>query len=448
MKKSIFLFVLIAGMTTFLFSEDTYPKLKVSGRVLMELHSDNNMTDYHDFADSTYNDKDGYGKGRVDLNFTSQLTANIKAQISTRFESENADKWMYFGKIKSTDGTNTKVMEKARPALQEAFVQYDNLFINGLSFDLGRRSFSYGKKNIVADKDKLDGMHLQYTSGNFTGDLHYIIRDNAADFASTEDGRDQNLFGLVGTAKKLANVANVSVYFWNQSQNYNAATDAEALSDAITVIGFRGDAAVALFKPYVEFAMQSGTKDKGATVDGQAKDLTYSGYLLDLGTTAEMPVNEMTAYGELELLLASGNDKDTADENEGWRGVKLGNREEGYKYTNPANYNDNTGMMMLKLNAGLKFNAKTSAALTFWSYNDNSSNYKWTKDGKELEYSGKNIFNELNLEVSHSLEKTARIYAGVSMIMPNADYPILGSTQTTECGDTATGLYLGSEIKF
>ncbi|MDD3051205.1 MAG: hypothetical protein PHR06_08665 [Candidatus Cloacimonetes bacterium] len=432
MKKYLSLLAAIALVTTTLLAEDDYPKISVGGRVLMEMVSENNM-DFTDFDDTTEegNDAKLFGHGRVDVKFKAELNKNIMGFVNTRFEGKGTgDKWMNFGKDKTGDGDQ---FDDAWFALQEAYLQYKNLLNLPITLNMGRKDWNYGNSNILYKK--LDGMMLGYNNQNIFVNYHFIVKDNGVPFDTAEGDNSNFIWGLYGGMEKLADVVNVDAYFLRSAKKaIDAADSKEAVVDAKMVFGAKFDASLmdGMISPYLEFATQTGSNGQ----DGD-DEMKYSGMLVDLGINFETEVNDKKLDAMVEFFMASGDDADTADENELF-GLGIADREEGYNVLTVAN----NGYQMIKVGAGYTPIKNLRTGFNFWMFNDNSKNID--------KASGENIYNEFSLDVTYKMYKNTKIYAGMAMLMPNKDYTgdYLENADLNNGEDSGMALYFGTEVKW
>ncbi len=448
--------LLIVVMATALFAGE-YPKVDIHGRFLLEMDYENNLADWTDFKDNANNDKTTYTQGRLDLSFNTHINENIMVKIHSRLESDDeaSSKWIKFNmdsdqKIKDT-----------RLKLQEAYVQYDNLFFEGLSAHLGQRLWNYGGGNIFGPADYISGAALMFKRDNLWVDLQTanLAEYEDAEYTNIEEDHAAKIFGLIGGMNKIADMADVQAYFFRKGENVesfddNGLSKNETECNAFNVFGARGDVTLmdGMLKPYLEFAMQTGAND--------ATGIDYSGMLLDVGLNAEFDLGFGTLMPRAELFMRSGDDAGSDDENEAFTGVGMGLVEHGYQAVNIFwKLTDNGfkadvdhGMMMV--NFGTDFTPemckKMNVGFNFWMFNDNSTDVKiGTK-----EVSGENMWNEFNLYGSYKVHKNAKFYAGLGMLMPNKDYGF-NYTDDNDVShlfmfgeDTATVMWFGTEVKW
>ena len=411
MKKAYLLLVILVA-----FSAAFAVDVTTTGRVLMEMVTENNWSDWTDFDDATGagNDKDCYGKGRVDLGFKAMFSENVMARINMRMEgNDDGNKWMYWGKNQIVPGNE---LRDAELCLQEAYIQFKGLFHQPIVWDLGRKTYNYGAKNIVSDADKLDGWRLAYEAEMFYVNLHYHILERHPHFMLEDYCVNYTLMGINGGMDN--DMMDINAYFWMLGMPEDNEDKA-----SMNVFGARGEFTLmeGMVLPFVEIAMQSGTDE--------AADMDYSGMLLDLGSGFKMDMGSGKFDAMVEFLMSSGDD---ADEQDGtaWYGVGLSNREEGYLDNDPVANNE----MMIKVEAGFTPMAMEAMRvyLDFWMFNDNSKNYD--------DISGENLYNEIELGAEYNWMKNVKIYGAMNYGMPNKD--MMGGE------DAAMAFTLGSQVKW
>ncbi len=496
--KKITLFVIVIGLmaiTSVLVAGDKdYPQFKFGGRITMELITENNMDDFTDFdskystADTSYvtkgNDTANYGRARVDLNFTTKITEDISAVIKTRFESDAMDedekkdtddngwvtdgnKWMTFGSNQEDDN-----IEDSSPRLQEAYIGFKKIFVDGLNGEIGRKVYKYGTGNVMSDKDKVDGWRIGYNFDNGEVNMHYIIREQHENLEHVDESCQQWLYGLNGGMDSVADMVDFNVYYWIQySTDVTAEADTdpkkadESAVDMINILGVRGDFTLmeGMITPYIEAAIQTGAEEKGYQNDnGGYEDKTYSGYLLDLGTDFEKEVSEMVIDANLEIMILSGDDKKTGEENEGWQGIGLGNREMGYMDYNVtlplfkgtkadgSSSKNYTGLTMFNIGAGVTMIKDLRFGFDYFMFQDNSSNFYATKDtADDTKISGETMWSEFDLNLDYQMAKKTCLYATFGYVMPNSKYPYKMKDGNYSFGeDAAMGFVVGAETKW
>ncbi len=488
--KKITLFVIVIGLmaiTSALIAGDKdYPQFKFGGRITMELVSENNMNDYTDYdydkntGVTKGNDADAYGQARVDLNFKTMITENICAVISTRFENGNGDKWIRFGKNytrEDNDGDGEpdangdpkddgSKMQDTEPKLQEAYIGFKKFFIDQLEGEIGRKAYVYGSGNVMADLDKVDGWRLGAKFGVAYFNMHYMIREQYLNYEAVDEPIQLWIWGLNGGMDKLAEMIDFNVYYWLQYKSEQSPDKAdESVPDMLNIFGARGEADLmdGMLTPYIELAAQFGLAEKGYTnpTNGKNEDYTYSGFLFDIGTGFEQEIGDMAIDANIEILVHSGDDAKTLDENEGWKGIGLGNREMGYTCFNVAQpaavgtdaagdkVSFDRGLMMFTLGGGITPIEDLRIGLDFFMFNDNSSNAKYWKGAKQVEVSGENMWNEIDIDVSYMLAKKTKLYTCFGYIMPNGDYPYAYEKDVAMFGeDAAIGFIVGAETKW
>ena len=429
MKKTYIIVVVLLLVSSFLFAGDK--KISMSGRVLMEMVKENNTSDFTAYDEenpSGTNDSQLYGDGRVDLKFKATINKIVTAYVSTRFEGKGSgDKWMNFGSDESGEGDQLK---DAWPALQEAYVNIDNLFNSPLNMKMGRQGIGYGAGNII--DDKFDGLTLNLDMEKFYANLHFLIIDAYGNFETAEGDHNLTALSLNGGMNGVADMMDINAYFWRTAETVLDNEDSsETVTNAVNVIGARAEAGLmdGLLSPYFEFAIQSGG-------NGQGEEISYSGMLLDIGTDLEKDLGSMTIDAMFEFFMASGDDMETNDEYEHFGLIDLSGREEGWFDQEVAL----EGNQMIKFGLGMTPASLEAfhAGLTFWMFNDNSSNYE-NEAGEEI--SGENMYNELGIDASYKITKKTKLYGGLSYIMPNEDYPGYGE-------DAGTAMYFGTQVKW
>ncbi|MCD4828155.1 MAG: hypothetical protein K8R90_01830 [Candidatus Cloacimonetes bacterium] len=412
MKKA---YLLIIVMAMFVASSWAVT-ITTTGRVLMETVYENNIDDWTDFDEdnaATTNDKDIFGRARVDLGFKAQITDNILARINTRFEGDHANqKWMYWGANNIEAGEQ---LGDAELTLQEAYIQYTGMMLP-ITWEIGRKTYVYGVSNIVGAADKLDGWHIVYNADAFYVNLHDVIR---ARNEHNDDGDyvvNSKLFGINGgTANDMMDI---NAYFWMQT---TPETDDDKWSNM--VFGARGEFVLmeGMVQPFVEFAMQSGTSD--------AADADFGGMLVDVGSKFDFELGSGNMDALVQFLMSSGQDADETDGTTFW-GVGLSDNLQGYNEANVAA----GGVQMIKIEAGFTPMAMQALRMyfDFWMFNDNSKNID--------DVSGENIYNEFAVGTELTLNANANIYMGFNYLMPNED--MVGGE------DAAMAFTFGTQVKW
>lgn len=421
MKRLSFLLVLVAMLLSVsLFAEGDFPKLKWGGRVWIVNNYENNMQDFTDFDEDemTGNDDMGYIQARVDLNFSAQIVEDVKGVVNFRLEGNDGEKWIYLGKDKTESEDGDSQLADALLKLQEAYVQWNKFCgLEQVNVIFGRKVYNYGNKNIVSDRDKLDGSTVELKFGDIYANLHAFVRERRAEFETVVEDSDQMLLGF-NVGSKKAGPGHLNGYFWNLYRNKVSSDDAEeTICDGRMVLGARYDniAVVDGIKPYIEFAMQTGTNEGSSTESDDDKD--YAGMMFDIGTTYEVPMGGATIDGEFEVLYTSGNDAEADDEIGTFNGVGLSNREEGW---NKVIVSDG-GNMMVKFDFGVTPESleKSRFGMTFWMINDTSSNVQ-NDEGDDI--SGGNKCMEFALYHQYAITKGVDWNMGFHYLMPNEDF--------------------------
>ena len=474
--KKITLFVIVIGLmaiTSVLVAGDKdYPQFKFGGRIAIELVSENNMNDFTDYDygdlddDSTTpdesegNDVTSYGRSRVDLNFKTMISENTCAVINTRFESATGNKWMTYGK----NGPDR--LQDSEPKLQEAYIGFRKIFTEHVNGEIGRKVYKYGSGMVMSDKDKVDGWRLGGKFGKGYLNMHYIIRTyNEDNLANVDEPNQQWIWGINGGADKLIDMIDFNAYYWLQYEPEHSPDKAdESVAKMMNIFGARGEADImdGMLTPFMEFAFQFGVYEKGyVNESNELEDYVFSGYLFDIGTGFEKEIGDMAIDANVEFLMLSGDDVNTNDENEGWQGIGLGNRELGYMEYNVAlpvfeGTDDNgddvelhRGLTMFALGGGITPIDPLRIGLDFYMFNDNSSNAEATKDNKDVEISGENIWNEIDLSVDYKIDKKVTLYVLWGIVLPNGDYPYeLDDGEFSFGEDMATGFTFGAQVKW
>ncbi len=417
--------LLIVVLTTALFAGE-YPKVDIHGRFLLEMDRENNMTDWTKFKDNNFNDMTTFTTGRLDLNFDTAISENIMVKIHARAEGDGGSKWIMF----NSDSGNK--LKDAKFRIQQAYVQYDNLFIEGLSAHFGQKLWNYGGGNILGPADYVGGAALMFKRDNMWVDFQTINMDEFenAEYPNIEEDHAEKIFGVIGGLNKIADMTDFHAYFFRRGENVEVANH-KTECDAVNVFGARTDMTLmdGMVKPYFEFAMQMGAND--------AVKIDYSGMLIDAGVKGDMDLGTMSVMPRFEFFYRTGDDVSTVDEIETFTGIGMGNVEVGYDAFNIHDTGD-TGLMMI--NVGSDFVPAMCKKLTvgfdFWMFNDNTK--EWKVGGKDM--SGENMYNEINLTASFDVHEKACLYTGWGIYMPNKDY--------VDGEDSATALWFGTEVKW
>lgn len=414
MKRISLFIVLIALVAAPLFAGD-YPEVSVGGRIyLRNVYEDNMDFTEFDSDTGTGNDQMGYAEARVDVNFKAKIWDNVMAAVSTRFEGKgNGDKWMEYGKDGMGGGDQ---LSDAITYLQEAYVGIHKIFgLQFLNVYAGRKTWNYGAKNIVSDKDKLDGTTFQIKMDgcDWWINLHSFIRTRNAEFATVQEDSDKMLLGLVA-GMTMKDLGEGHFYFWNQYEGDIAADDAEtAVYDSDMVVGFRFDGDMDMgmsFMPFLEFAYQMGTDPNGT--DDSDDDVDTAAMLVEIGSGIAGKADAGKWGALLDIIYTTGDDVET-EENESWSGVGLANNEQGWM---DMNVPQNGDMMMAKL-GGWFSPAQMSAwkfGLNFWMFMDTTAGVEVA--GEEV--SGGTIYNEVGLCTEYKIGGKAKIKMGFNYLMP------------------------------
>ncbi len=439
--RKITLFVVVVSLlaisSALMAGDKDYPQFKFGGRITIELITENNMTDFTDYdydkdaGTVEGNDVAAYGQARTDLNFKTMITENICAVINTRFESENGDKWMIFGANNDADN-----WEDSSPKLQEAYIGFKKLFIDQLNGEIGRKVYKMGSGNVMSDKDKVDGFRIGAKFGAAYINYQYILREQYNNYWAVDSPVQYTIWGLNGGVDKLADMVDINGYFWwNYMQLQDPENADDFVNDNLWVLGVRGDLNLVdgMLTPFMEVAFQFGAAEKSAA---GGDDYNYSGYLFDLGTGFELEAGSVGIDANIEFFSKSGDDADTADENECWQGIGLGNRELGYMSYNIAS-STISGLNMFSIGGGVTMMENLRIGLDLYSFMDNSANYK---NGNGDEISGEPMWDELDLEISYEMAKKTKLYTLVGLLFPNKDY--MGGE------DMAAGWLVGAETKW
>ena len=424
--------LLIVVLATSLFAGE-FPKVDIHGRFLLEMDYENNF-DWTEFKDNDFNDKNTYTQGRLDLTFDSKISEDIKVLIHTRVEGDSTSKWFRF------NGDSDNKLKDAKFKVQQAYVQYDNLFLEGFSMHLGQRLWNYGGGHILGAGDYVGGMAMMVKMDNIWFDFHAI---NMCEFENNEynnieEDHADKILGVIGGMNKVADMLDVQAYFFRRGENVEVAGENKTECDARNILGFRGDAELmdGMLMPYLEFAMQMGAND--------VTKQDYSGMLVDVGLNAKLDLGFGKLMPRAEIFMRTGDDNGSDDEIEAFRGIGLGNVEVGYNLYNihsdldVVNYEH--GLMMVNIGSDFtpEMCEKASVGFDFFMFNDNSTDYK---DANNKEISGENMWNEFDIFASYQVHKKAKLYTGMAMLMPNKDYPGFGE-------DSAMALWFGTEVKW
>jgi hypothetical protein len=454
----VFLSLLIFALV----ADESSPKVKVTGKLytywtMME----NNDTDFSSFdaahPDLT-NDARSYAEGRLDVNFNIDIAKDVFVKVGTRFEGKtNADdKWMYFGKYTRTDDEGNITypqLKDGAPTLQEAYVEFRNLFGQPLTFDFGRKLENYNVNgensfgNVMSTYDKVDGLKLGYVNDIYFANLHYYIMENQQDVGAIEGEKLDKIIGVVGGIKNKSIVEDAYAYYWMRSKAVSKTTDpTNDLSDTRNVIGARADFTFfdGMITPFIEVAMQSGTNEAlvideaTPTVPATYAEVDYDGMLIDLGAGFERDLGPSTVDAAIRYLSVSGDDAKTDDTNEAFTGIGLGITEQGWNLVNPMLVQWN--MVKLSLGVTPATMDKLRLGLDFWMFGDASENY----DG----ISGENMYNEIGFCASYAMYSNVDIMLGYNYLMPNEDAQNLIYDDAVTHGDAASALWFETDIRW
>mgnify|MGYP001464094592 CR=1 FL=1 len=348
---------------------------------------------------NTNNDLNRFYRQRIWLGTEANVAENVLFNVTLELEKE-------WGKANGTAATPTA-------NLVSGYVKFSKLFDKELALTIGRQAYQLNKNNFVVwdSANGLDGMRLNYVSGDYDADVLYL-KVNADASAVDGDLDDVEFYGVVGNYKGFKGHKLQGYVLFDRDANANNESYLKRY------IGIRGEGDIQAVEglSYVAEYINLG----GDT--GAVNEVDYKSSLIYL-SVAYMFKDMKSLKLVADYLVASG-DNDNTD-----------NKEKAFQFSSfsqnagtvnlEGNFNFDSGMDAYFNQRGTYSNLRAlGIGLSFkpadkWFV---GTKYSVLKQDKVAAGADKKLGNNFDLCAKYDLGKNYCVTAGYSMFDPKENY--------------------------